>query len=91
MIKQRKLKYKKNFHKRLHRKIHEFAASRPQKKKKKKKKKKEKCKSFLLNSIRNIKGIATGTVFSETQCFSRSLRLEMLLKKRKKFAKFTGI
>ena len=49
MIKQRKRKYKKNFDKRFHRNIHEFAESRPQKKKKKK------CKSFLLNSIRDIK------------------------------------
>ena len=74
MIKQRKLKYKKNFHKRFHRNIHEFAVSRPQKKKK------EKCKSFLLTSIRNIKGIAIGTVFSETQYFSRSVRRQMFLK-----------
>ena len=49
MIKQRKLKYKKNFDKRFHRNIHEFAVSRPQKKKKK-----EKFKSFLLTSIRDI-------------------------------------
>ena len=88
MIKQRKPKYKKNFHKRLHRNIHEFAVSRLQKKKEKKK---EKCKSFLLSSIRNIKGIAIGTVFAETQCFSRSIRPEMFLKKRKKFVKFTGV
>ena len=45
MIKQRKLKYKKNFDKRFHRNIHEFAVSRPQKKK---------FKSFLLTSIRDI-------------------------------------
>ena len=50
MIKQRKLKHKKNFDKRFHRNIHEFAVSRPQKKKKKK----EKFKSFLLTSIRDI-------------------------------------
>ena len=43
MIKQRKLKYKKNFDKRFHRNIHEFAVSRPQKKK-----------SFLVVSIRDI-------------------------------------
>ena len=48
MIKQRKLKYKKNFGKRFHRNSHEFAVSRPQKKKK------EKFKSFLLTSIRDI-------------------------------------
>ena len=48
MIKQRKLKHKKNFDKRFHRNIYEFAVCRPQKKKK------EKFKSFLLNSIRNI-------------------------------------
>ena len=81
MIKQRKPKYKKNLHKRFHRNIHELTS---------KKKKKEKCKSFLLTSIRNIKGIAIGTVFTETQCFSRSIRPEMFLKKRKKFTKFTG-
>ena len=33
MIKQRKLKYKKNFDKRFLRNIHEFAVSRPQKNK----------------------------------------------------------
>ena len=82
MIKQRKLKYKKNFHKRLHRNIHEFAVSRPQKKS---------TNPFLLISVRNIKGIAIGTVFSETQCFSRSICPEMFLKKCKKFAKFTGV
>ena len=91
MIKQRKLKYKKNFNKSFHRNFHEFGVSRPQKRKKKKKKEKEKCKSFLLTSIRDIKGIAIGTVFSETQCFSRSIRPEMFLKKRKKFAKFTEV
>ena len=48
MIKQRKLKYKKNFDKRIHRNIHEFAVTRPQKKKK------EKFKSLLLTSIRDI-------------------------------------
>ena len=32
-----------------------------------------------------------GTVFSEIQCFFRSIRPEMFLKKRKKFAKFTGV
>ena len=85
MIKQRKPKYKKNFHKRLHRNIHEFAVSKPQKKRK------EMCKSFLLSSIRNIKGIAIGTVFAETQGFSRSIRPKMFLKKRKKFPKFTGV
>ena len=37
MIKQRKLKYKKNFDKRFHINIHEFAVSRPQKKKKERK------------------------------------------------------
>ena len=35
--------------------------------------------------------IAIGTVFSEIQCFSRSIRPEMFLKKCKKFAKFTGV
>ena len=42
MIKQRKLKHKKNFDKRFHRNIHEFAVSRPQKKKQTKKTKKKK-------------------------------------------------
>ena len=37
MIKQRKLKYEKNFDKRFHGNIHEFAVSRPQKEKKKEK------------------------------------------------------
>ena len=87
MIKQRKLKYQKNFNKRFHRNIHEFAVSRPHKKKKKK----EKLKSFLLTNIRDIKGIDIGTVFSETQCFSRSICPEIFLKNRKKFAKFTGV
>ena len=62
MIKQRKLKHKKNFDKGFHRNNHEFAVSRPQKKKQKKKNKKqtnkkkeeEKFKSFLLTSIRDI-------------------------------------
>ena len=53
MIKQRKLKHKKNFDKRFHRNIHEFAVSRSQKKKRKKRKK-EKFKSFLLTSVRDI-------------------------------------
>ena len=39
MIKQRKLKYKKNFVKRFYRNIHEFAVNIPQKKKKKERKK----------------------------------------------------
>ena len=52
MIKQRKLKYKKNFDKRFHRNFHEFTISRPQKNKENKKK--EKFKSFLLTSIRDI-------------------------------------
>ena len=55
MIKQRKLKYKKNFDKSFHRNIHEFAVSRPQKKEKEKKEK-EKFKSSLLTSIRDING-----------------------------------
>ena len=38
MIKQRKLKYKKNFVKRFYRNIHEFAVNIPQKKKKERKK-----------------------------------------------------
>ena len=83
MIKQRKLKYNKNFNKRFHRNIHEFAVKQTLEK--------EKCKSFLLTTIRNIEGIAIGTVFSETQYFSRSIRPEIFLKKRKKFAKFTGV
>ena len=41
MIKQRKLKYKKNFDKRFLKNIHEFAVSRPQKKQKSKKKNKK--------------------------------------------------
>ena len=77
MIKQRKIKYKKNFNKRFHRNIHEFAVSRPQKKKKK--------------ILETLTGIAIGTVFSEIQCFSRSIRPKMFLKKRKTFAKFTGV
>ena len=44
MIKQRKLKHKKNFDKRFHKIIHEFAVSRHQKKTKKNKKKKKKKK-----------------------------------------------
>ena len=47
MIKQRKLKHKKNFDKRFHRNIYEFPVSKPQKKKKK-------FKAFLLTSIRDI-------------------------------------
>ena len=39
MIKQRKLKYKKNFVKRFYRNIHEFAVNIPQKKKIKKERK----------------------------------------------------
>ena len=50
MIKQEKLKNKKNYNS-FHRNIQEFAVNRPQKKKKEKK---EKCKSFLLTSIRDI-------------------------------------
>ena len=55
MIKQRKLKHKKNFDKKFHRNIHEFSVSRLQKKRKKKKeRKKEKFKSFSPTSIRHI-------------------------------------
>ena len=54
MIKQGKLKYKKNFDKRFHRNIHEFAVSRPQKKK---------FKSFLLTSIRDINRKSYGNRF----------------------------
>ena len=48
MIKQRKLKYKKNFDKRFHRNIHEFAVSRPIKKKERK------IRILLVTSIRDI-------------------------------------
>ena len=57
MIKQRKLKYKKNFDKRFHRNIHEFAVSRPIKKKK------EKFESFWLPVLETLTGKAIGTVF----------------------------
>ena len=40
-------------------------------------------KSFLLISLETLTGKAIGTVFS--------IRPEMFLKKRKKFAKFTGV
>ena len=41
MIKQRKLKYKKNFDKRFHRNIHKFDVSRPKKKQQNKTKQKQ--------------------------------------------------
>ena len=91
MIKQRKLKYKKNFDKRFHWNINEFAVSRTQKNNNNKKKNREKFRSFLLISLETLTGKAIGTVFSEIQCFSRSIRPEMFLKKRKKFAKLTGV
>ena len=61
-----------------------------------KQRKLEHKKNFNKRFHRNIHefattGIAIGTVFSEIQCFSRRIRPEMFLKKRKKFAKFTGV
>ena len=84
MIKERKLKYKKNFDKRFHRNIHKFAVSRPQKKKKS-------SNPFCQPVLETLTGKAMGTVFSEIQCFCRSIRPKMFLKQRKKFAKFTGV
>ena len=86
MIKQRKLKYKKNFNKTFHSNIHESAARRTQKKKRKKS-----ANPFCQPVLETLIGIAIGTVFNEAQCFSRSMRPEMFLKQCKKFAKFTGV
>ena len=55
MIKQRKLKHKKNFDKRFHRNIHEFAVSRPQKKKKRKRNMKQQFIILQNASFRKIK------------------------------------
>ena len=57
MIKQRKLKYKKNFDKRFHRNIHEFGVSIPQKKKKKS------SNTFWQPVLETLTGKAIGTVF----------------------------
>ena len=56
----------------------------------KKKKKKREFKSFLLTSITDINRKYYWNRFSKIQRFSRGIRPEMLLKKRKKIAKFTG-
>ena len=88
MIKQRKLKYKKNFDKRFHKNIHEFAVSRPQKKKNKKK---GKLKFFLLTSIRDINRKSYWNRFGLNPVLFQKHSSETLLKKRKKFAKFTGV
>ena len=85
MIKQRKLKYKKNFDKRFHRNIHEFAVSRPQKEKKKG------LNSFLLTSIRNINRKSYGNRFSLNPVLFQKHSSGDVLKKREKFAKFTGV
>ena len=79
MIKLRKLKYKKNFDKRFHRNIH---VSRPQKRS---------SNPFYQPVLDTLTGKAMETDFSEIQCFFRSIRPEMFLKKRKKFAEFTGV
>ena len=76
MIKQRKLKYKKNFNKSFHRNIHEFAVSRPQKK--------ESANPFCQPVLETLARIAIGTVYSESQCFSRSIHPEIFLKKNVK-------
>ena len=76
-------KYKKNFDKIFHRKIHEYVLNAPQKT--------EMYKPFLITSIRDINRITIGAVFSEPQCFRKSILWDMFLKKRKKFAKFTGV
>ena len=74
--------------KRFHKNIDEFAVSRPQKKKKKKEKKKVQI--LFANSITDINSKYYWNRFSKIQRFSRGIRPEMLLKKRKKIAKFTG-
>ena len=56
MIKQRKLKYKKNFDKRFHRNIDECGVSRPQKKKKS-------SNPFWQPVLETLIGKAIGTVF----------------------------
>ena len=73
---QRKLKYKKNFNKRFHRNIHEFTVSRPQKT--------EKYETFLIINIRDINRNSYRNLFSEIQCFSRSIRSQMFLKNTRK-------
>ena len=85
MIKQKKLKYKKIFDKRFHRNIHESAVSRPQNKKK------EKFKSFLLTSIRDINRKSYWNRFTLNPVLFQKHSPETLLKKCKKFAKFTGV
>ena len=83
MIKQRKLKYKKNFDKRFHRNIHEFGVSRPQEKK-------EKFKSFLATSIRDVNRKSYWNRFWLNPVLFQKYSSGDVLKKRKKFAKFTG-
>ena len=80
-IREKKLKYKKNFDKSFHRNIHKFALSRHQKT--------EKYEPLLI--LQTLTRIAIGAVFREIQCFSRSIRQEMFLEKQKKIAKFTGV
>ena len=84
MIKQKKLKYKKNFDKRLHRKIHEIAVNRPQKKKKM-------LKSFLLTSIRDINRKSYWNRFWWNAVLFQKHLSGDVLKKCKKSAKFTGV
>ena len=73
MIKQRKLKHKKNFDKRFHTNIHEFAVSRPQKKKKE-------SPSPLLETLTDINRKRMEPFLVKSQCFYRSIRPEIFLK-----------
>ena len=79
---QRKLKYKKNIGKSFHRNIHEFPVSRPQETEKY---------GPLITSAKDFNRNSYWSCFCEIQWISRSIRPDVFLEKRKKFAKSTGV